>query len=116
MYDVWTENMQDELIVIEQATTSGNWGNQIASNVTIGGRYYSSVWQANNGANNVIIFSPGSMRTSGTEDLMAYFKWSKDRGLLHNNIVREISFGVEVTSTNGWQQFTVNSFSGSWGG
>jgi hypothetical protein len=116
MYDVWTENMQDELIIVEQATTSGNWGSQIASNVTIGGRYYSSVWQAWNGANNVIIFSPGSMRTSGTEDLMAYFKWCKERGLLHNNVVREVSFGVEVTSTNGWQQFTVNSFSASWGG
>jgi len=115
MYDVWTQDMKDELIIIQKATTSGNWGTQIASNVTIGGRYYSSVWQASNGSNNVIIFSPGSMRTRGTEDLTAYFKWSKNRGLLHNNVVREISFGVEVTSTKGWQQFTVNSFSASLG-
>jgi hypothetical protein len=115
MFDLWTDNNQDELMVIQQATTSGTWGSQIASNVTIAGRNYSSVWQANNGSNNVIIFVPSSGRTSGTEDLMAYFKWSKDRGLLHNSNVLGINLGVEVTSTNGWQQFTMNSFSASWG-
>lgn len=115
MFDLWTANQQDELMVIQQATTTGFWGTQISWGETIAGRYYSSVWQASNGSNNVIIFVPGSGRTSGTEDLMAYFKWAKNRGLLHNNTVQSINLGVEVTSTNGWQQFTMNSFSASWG-
>ncbi|BDI34231.1 hypothetical protein CCAX7_62820 [Capsulimonas corticalis] len=115
MYDMWTANQQDELIVVEHSNNSGNWGTQIASNQTIGGRFYSSVWQASNGSNNVLIFSPGSMRDSGNEDCNAYFKWASQNGKLHNNTLREVSFGVEPTATNGWQQFTTNSFWGSYG-
>ena len=115
MYDMWTANQQDELIVVEHSTNSGNWGTQIASWVTIGGRLYSSVWQASNGSNNVLIFAPNSMRDSGNEDCNAYFKWASQAGKLHNNTLREVSFGVEPTATNGWQQFTTNSFWGSWG-
>jgi hypothetical protein len=35
--------------------------------------------------------------------------------LLHNTTLYEISFGPEITATSGWQQFTMNSFSASWG-
>lgn len=115
MYDMWTANMADELIVIENSNTGGTWGSKIYSNVTIAGRLYSSIWKASNGANPVIIFVPASMRNSGNEDCMAYFKWASSKGLLHNNQLREVSFGVEQTSTNGWQQFTTNSFWGSYG-
>lgn len=116
VFDCWTAGHQDELMIEESKVgTTGSWGTQIASNQTIGGRLYSSVWQAHNGANNVLIFTPASYRTSGTTDLMAPFVWARDRGLLHNNTLYEISFGPEITSTNGWQQFTMNSFSASWG-
>jgi hypothetical protein len=46
---------------------------------------------------------------------MAFFVYALNKGLLHNSTLHQVSFGVEVTYTSGWQQFTVNSFSASWG-
>jgi hypothetical protein len=114
-YDCWTANMQDELEILEGWNGEGVWGDLVASNVTIAGRTIREVRQANNGSNNVLIFTPSSQRTSGSDDIMAYFIWSLNRGLLHNSTLHQVSFGVEVTYTSGWQQFTVNSFSASWG-
>ena len=115
-YDVWTANMQDELMIQEAWNNDGaTWGTKIANNVNIAGRMISSVWHANNGANDVYIFTPSTQRTSGSDDIMAYFIWCQGQGLLHNNTLHQVSFGVEVTYTSGWQQFTVNSFSASWG-
>jgi len=116
VFDCWTAGMKDE-IMIEEAWggPKGTWGTQIASNVTIGGRLYASVWQAHNGSNPVFIFTPASQKTSGTTDIMAVFVWCQGRGLLQNNTLYEVSFGPEITATNGWQQFTMNSFSCSWG-
>jgi hypothetical protein len=93
----------------------GTWGTQVAANVTIGGKQIAMVHQANNGANNVLIFTPASQSTSGSENIMAYLLWAQSRGLLHNSTFHGICFGVEVTYTSGWQQFTVNSFSCNWG-
>lgn len=116
VFDCWTAGMQDE-IMIEEAWggSKGHWGSQIASNVNIGGRLYQSVWQANNGANPVYIFTPASQETSGTTDIMAVFVWARNNVPLHNDTLYEVSFGPEITSTNGWQQFTMNSFSANWG-
>jgi len=115
MFDVWTANMQDELIISQTWNGDAIWGDIVATNVTIGGRLFKEVRQANNGYNNVIIFTPNEKRWSGTEDIMAFFIWSLNRGLLHNSTLHQVSFGVEVTYTSGWQQFTCNSFSCSWG-
>jgi len=111
-FDVWTMNGSDELMVIEWDNNSGSWGTQIASNVTIAGRFYSSVWQAWAG-HNVIIFSPGSNRTSGSENIMAYLQWARGRGVLNNTSLDGWDFGVEETSGNG--QWTCLGFWGSWG-
>jgi hypothetical protein len=115
-YDTWTASMQDELMIQEgwnNGSNTGGWGTQIASNVSIAGRTIASVWQANNGANNVLIFTPASQRSSGNDDIMAYFVWSKNAGKLHNSTLHQVSFGVEPTYTSGWQQFTVNNI-GIW--
>jgi hypothetical protein len=106
--------MQDELMIQEGWNGTGNWGTKIASNVSIAGRTIASVWQANNGQNNVLVFTPASQRSSGSDDIMAYFIWSLNKGVLHNSTLHQLSFGVEPTYTSGWQQFTVNSFSSSW--
>jgi hypothetical protein len=49
--DVWSPNSQDEIMAFTSwsGTTAGSWGTQIASNVTIDGVLYASVWQANPG-------------------------------------------------------------------
>ncbi|MEO5915316.1 MAG: RICIN domain-containing protein [Luteolibacter sp.] len=116
MFDNWTTNMQDEFIVCEQWNGDGTWGSQIAANVSIGGRTYLHVYQANNGANNVLIFTPTSKRTSGTTDVMALMMWAKNNGhLVNSSSFHQLSFGVEITYTSGWQQFTCNSYSASFG-
>ena len=46
---------------------------------------------------------------------MAYFIWALNNGKLHNSTLHQVSFGTEVTYTSGWQQLTVNSFSGQLG-
>ena len=116
MFDCWTANMQDELIISEMWNGDAIWGDVVASNVTIGSTSFKEVRRANNGANNVLVFTPNNKRSSGSEDLMAIFSWSKNMGLLVNNTtLHQVSFGVEVTYTSGWQQFTCNSFSLSFG-
>jgi hypothetical protein len=112
MFDCWTTNMQDELIISEMWNGDAIWGDLVASNVTIGSTSFREVRKAYNGANNVLIFTPYNKRSSGSENLMAIFQWSKDRGLLVNSSsLYQVSFGVEITYTNGWQEFTCNSFS-----
>jgi len=109
-FDVWTPS--DELMIIEWDNNSGSWGTQIASNVTIAGRNYASVWQAWAG-HNVIIFSPSSNRTSGSENLMPYLQWVASKGKLNDTHLTGWDFGVEETDGNG--QWTCNGFWGSYG-
>jgi hypothetical protein len=116
MFDCWTTNMEDELIISEMWNGDAIWGNIVAENVNIGGTSIREVRRAHNGANNVLIFTPYNKRSSGSENLMAYFQWSKDRGLLVNSsALFQVSWGVEITYTNGWQEFTCNSFSLNFG-
>ena len=65
-YDTWTANMQDELMIEEGWNVVGNptWGTQIAANVNIGGKQIATVYQANNGANNVLILRPPAAKTA----------------------------------------------------
>ena len=113
-YDLWTTNKPDEVMILENLYpgAGGGWGSKIASNVNIGGNYF-DVWQANPGWN-VIQFIPKSMSWARSEDLWSAMKWCYNNGRLRNGTFDEASFGVEVTSTNGWQQFTVNSFWCGW--
>jgi len=113
MYDLWSGNMADEIMIYTNKTTpTGGWGRQINGSVNIGGTNYSQVWQVTNG-HNIIMFY-GSEGTSGTRDLYSVMNWCYQKGLLHNNLFYQVSYGVEVTSTNGWQNFNVNSFWCGW--
>lgn len=118
-FDMWTGSSPatDELMIGQgwNNVNGGGWGTTIATGVTIGGRYWPSVSQANNGANNVIIFNGQTSRSSGSEDLMAYFLWCQSRGLLHNSTLGGFNFGFEVTYTSGYQTFGMNSLFVNWG-
>jgi len=113
-YDLWTNGKVDEVMILENLYpgSGGGWGSKIASNVTIGGNTF-DVWQANPGWN-VIQFVPHSMSWSRSEDLYGCMNWCYSNGKLRNGTFNEASFGCEVTSTNGWQQFTVNQFWCGW--
>jgi hypothetical protein len=117
IFDAWTgtsSGLDDEIEVYESWTTpTGGWGKEIYSNVTVGDSTFSQVWQVNDG-HNIVMFFRSSQRTSGTEDLLAIFNWCKSKNLLTNQNFGSFPFGVEVTSTNGWQDFYLNSYHASW--
>jgi len=114
IYDLWSNGMADEVEVYENWTTpTGGWGSEIASNVTISGHTFSQVWQVNDG-HNILMFFGSSGRGSGSEDLYGVMNWAYTNHHLSGNQFYQLSFGVEVTSTSGTQQFTCNSFSASY--
>jgi len=113
--DIWSSGSQDELMAFTSWTgTAGGWGTQIASNVTIGGVQYGSVWQANPGWN-VLQFIPAQQSNTGTVDVSALWRWAASRNLLRNTTLQAMQFGIEITSTSGVQkQYSLNAYSAWW--
>jgi len=118
-FDVYTTaGGADQIQVYESWTTpTGGWGNEIYSNVTVGNSTWSQVWQvpaSSNDGHNILMFFRSSQRTSGSEDLLAILKWCESKDLLQNSTFYSMSFGPEITYTNGWQYFYVNNYVASW--
>ena len=114
--DVWSPNSQDEIMAFTSwsGTAAGGWGTQIASNVTIGGVLYASVWQANPGWN-VLQFIPAQQSNTGSVDVSAVWRWAASRNLLRNTTLASMGFGIEITSTSGVQkQYSLNAYSAWW--
>lgn len=113
--DNWSSGNADEVMVFASWTgTAGGWGTQIASNVTIGGVLYASVWQVNPGWN-ILQFIPATQTTTGTVDVSAIWRWAASNNRLVNTTLQNISFGIEITSTSGVQkQYSLNSYSAWW--
>lgn len=113
--DNWSAGNADEVMTFASWTgTAGGWGTQIASNVTIGGVLYASVWQVNPGWN-ILQFIPAQQSNTGTVDVSAVWRWAASQNLLRNTTLQNISFGVEITSTSGVQkQYSLNSYSAWW--
>jgi hypothetical protein len=114
--DLWSTNNQDEIMVFTDwsGATAGGWGRQIASNVTIGGVLYASVWQADPGWN-VLQLIPAQKTTSGTVDASAVWRWAASQNLLRNTTFDTMQFGLEITSTSGVQKrYSLNAYSAWW--
>lgn len=113
--DHWSSGNADEVMTFANWTgTAGGWGTQIASNVTIGGILYASVWQANPGWN-VLQFIPATKTTTGTVDVAAVWRWAASNNLLRNTTLQAMSFGIEITSASGVQKrYSLDSYSGWW--
>lgn len=119
IFDVYTTSSGADQIQIYESwnTPTGGWGSQIASNVTIGQSTWSQVWRVTPSSSwpyNVLMFFRSNQRTSGTEDLLAITKWCASNGLLEDQTFYSMSFGPEITYTNGTQTFALNSFSAEW--
>ncbi len=96
---IWTEN--------HGQTPSGS----VQGTVTMGGRSY-TVWKTGN----YIAFVPGANFTSGTMDLLAFFKWIMSKGWIAGSAtLGQVDYGVELVSTNGapatfaFSNFAVNA-------
>ncbi len=122
-YDLWTANNVDEVMIWEEWNNSGPLSNgygcssypstacPIDTNVNIGGSTY-NVFQGNNG-HNVISFMRTSQRGSGSEDILQFMNWAASNGKLNSPTFSTADFGIEISSTNGTQNFTLNSYSSS---
>jgi hypothetical protein len=122
-YDLWSANSVDEVMIWEEWNNSGPLSNgygcsgypstacPIATNVNIGGSTY-NVFQGNNG-HNVISFMRTSQRGSGSEDVLSFMKWAANNGKLVSQTFSTADFGIEISSTSGSQNFTLNSYSSS---
>lgn len=115
--DVWSTGNQDEIMIFTSwypQGPAGGWGRQIASNVTIGGILYASVWQADPGWN-VLQFIPANQNHDGYVDVLATWRWAADRGLLRNTTFDTMQFGIEITSTSGQQKrYSLNEYHAWW--
>jgi hypothetical protein len=128
VFDDWSNNDSDEIMIWENWSNgigplSNNYGCggypstacPIYTNQNIDGANW-NVFQGNNG-HNVISF----MRTSGwtnspSQNQLAFFQWAANHGLMVNQSINQIQAGVEVTSTNGSENFSMNYYSVSYGG
>ncbi|MET8545284.1 hypothetical protein ABZW03_32290 [Kitasatospora sp. NPDC004799] len=113
--DFWSTGSQDEVMVFTSWTgTAGGWGRQIASDVTIGGIRYASVWQADPGWN-VLQLIPAQQSNTGSIDASAVWRWAASRNLLRNTDFDTMQFGIEITSTGGVQKrYALNAYSAWW--
>ncbi|MFE9423813.1 hypothetical protein ACFYNO_12725 [Kitasatospora sp. NPDC006697] len=113
--DIWSTGNQDEIMAFTSWNgETGGWGRQVASNVTIGGILYTSVWQADPGWNVLQAF-PAQQSNTGTIDASALWRWAASRNLLRNTTLQTMQFGIEVTSTSGVQkQYSLNAYSAWW--
>jgi len=119
IFDVYSNSGgSDQIQIYESWTTpTGGWGNEIDTNITVGDSTWSQVWQvpaSENGGHNILMFFRSSQRTSGTEDLLAIMNWCKSKGLLQDQNFYSMSFGPEITYTNGWQYFYLNNYHAAW--
>jgi len=120
-FDVWSTSNADEIMIWEDwngavgpIANSYSCGGACPSytNVSIGGSTW-NVYQGNTG-HNVVSFLRTTKRTSGTEDVLAIMKWAAANGLLLSQTINQVQFGVEITSTTGWEYFNCNSYSSTW--
>lgn len=123
VYDLWTNNDADEVMIWEEWNNSGplsySYGCSgypstacpIDTNVNIGGSTY-NVFQGNNG-HNVISFMRTSQRGSGSENILSFMQWCADNGKLNSQTFSTADFGIEITSTSGYQTFSLDYYTSS---
>lgn len=132
-YDIWYGNNTYEIMLwmdyTGTSTGSGNVkpiastydanGNAVPTftNQSIGG-YTWNVFKGSNGANQVYSFLNTTKTDAGTVDVKAISNWLVNQGwLASNEILREIQFGFEITSSYAGSRkaaglnFTTNSYS-----
>ena len=60
------------------------------------------------------MFFRSGQRTSGYEDLLAIANWCASKRLLQDLTFYSMSFGPEITNTDGLQSFYLNDYSAVW--
>jgi len=102
-WDCWFNNQANEFMIWVDNYNQTPGGNKVASNVSLGGRTF-DVWWAPNGTSGAgyVAFYANTTVTSGTVDLLQIFNYGAAHGWLPTtSTVGQLSFGIEICSTDG---------------
>ncbi len=101
-WDCWFNDNANEFMVWVDNENQVPAGNKVASNVALGGRAYDVWWSPGSGTSGYVVFYANTTVTSGTVDLLQLFTYATAHGWLPpSSVVNQLSFGIEVGSTNG---------------
>jgi glycosyl hydrolase family 12 len=112
-YDIWLNGIANpgggsDEVMIWNENHGQIPGGSPQGTVTFGGRTY-TVWK---GDGNYFAFVANSTFTSGTLNLLDFFKYLMSKGWVPgNSTLSEVCYGVEIVATNGAETFNVTNFS-----
>ena len=112
-WDCWFDDNANELMIWVDNYNQTPGGNKVGSMVSLGGRSYDVWWSPSSGTGGYLAFVANQTFTSGTVDLLQIFDYSVAHNWLPSTAkVNQLSFGVEVCSTNGKDaRWTVSDYS-----
>ncbi|MGW7521008.1 GH12 family glycosyl hydrolase domain-containing protein [Streptomyces sp. NPDC054796] len=109
-YDVWDSDYQHEIMIWP------NWHGAVGpiggkvTDVSLGGRQW-AVYKGSNGNNNVYSFLAAQQTKSGRIDIKPVLDWIVRQGWMPSNeVIGDVQFGYEITSSSGGLDFRTNSF------
>jgi hypothetical protein len=112
-YDIWLNAVANpgagsDEVMIWNSNHGQIPGGSAQGTVTFGGMSY-TVWKGNG---NYFAFVANSNFTSGTLDLLQFFKYLMGKGWIPgNSTLVQVDYGVEVVATNGPETFNFSNFS-----
>jgi hypothetical protein len=102
-WDCWFNNQANELMIWVDNYNQTPGGNMVASAVSLGGHTW-DVYMSGSQSSGYIAYVANTNFTSGTVDLLAIFNHAASHGYMpaaSTSTVGQLSFGIEVCSTNG---------------
>jgi xyloglucan-specific endo-beta-1,4-glucanase len=123
-YDIWDSNHRYEIMLwLNYTGTSQGCGNvkPISYNygstgcsvpvtsVNVGGRSW-TVYRGSNGSNQVFSFLAQSKTNTSDLDVKAILNWLKNNGWMGDEVMGEMQFGFEITSSQGGMNFGSQNF------
>jgi hypothetical protein len=109
-WDCWFNGNANEFMIWVDNYNQVPGGKKVASNVVLGGHAYDVWWASSSG---YLAFNANPTFAAGTVDLLLLFNYAVTNGWLPaGSTVDQLSFGVEICSTNGQDAtWTVSGYS-----
>jgi hypothetical protein len=112
-WDCWFNDNANELMIWVDTYKQVPGGDKVATAVTLGGHSYDVWYSAGGGGGGYLAYYATQTISSGTIDLLEIFNYSVSHGWLPaSSVVNQLSFGIEVCSTNGQDAtWTIDNYS-----
>lgn len=123
-YDIWSGRRYEIMLWMNYRGAVGPWagiyddqGNPIPNveNVTVGGHSWDAYYNGGVQGRHVISLLRTSNTYAGTVDILAVLQWIQSQGWIGNISIEKVQLGFEITSSPGGLDFTMNSYSVSYG-